>query len=361
MAADSGPRSNNALSADVVAAASANISSLAQAACVIAADETFLFVNEAYCRKTGRRPSEVMGHKLAAIIDPSAYDVVRPNFEKALRTRQLVRFSRPWIEPDGSRHWVEFHYTPLFLEDGVIWGFQAVAYDSHDITPEESDILERERLLRNLSDLTGNPMFYVDRNSYVRYANKPCLAWVGQTEDVMVGKHVNTIFSPDARAFYQPLVDRALAGETVHLEAPSTSRQKGVHRIKITVIPDLRTSGEISGVFISAQDVEDDYQLRQQLLARERQLRLFTDNVPEAIAYLDLNRRYKFVNKTFLKQRGLREDEVIGKTPADLLGHDVAAMAAPYAMRAMAGEAVSCVRFPILRRTAACKASMRWV
>jgi diguanylate cyclase (GGDEF)-like protein/PAS domain S-box-containing protein len=327
--------------ADAISVATLNLASLTQAACLISASETFLYVNEAYCRKTDRRPEDVIGKALADVIDPGAYDIVRPNVEKALKTRQMVRFSRPWQDPDGTQHWVEFHYMPQFSEDGNIWGFQAIAYDRHDLTQEESDALERERLLRNLSDLSGSPMFYIDRQLIIQYANKPCLEWIEKSYDDIVGEEAITVFNKQASDFYLPLVNRALGGETIHMEAPSTSRARGTHRIKISVIPDLRTNGDITGVFISALDIEEDYQLRQALQNRERQLRLFTDNIPEAVAYLDTERRYKFVNKAFLAQRGLQTDSVIGKTTAEILGADAYNFAKPYAERALKGETVS--------------------
>jgi diguanylate cyclase (GGDEF)-like protein/PAS domain S-box-containing protein len=77
---------------------------------------------------------------------------------------------------------------------------------------------------------------------------------------------------------------------------------------------------------------------------QERQLRLFTDNIPEAIAYIDPNRRYKFVNNTFLRQRGKLRHEVIGRTSEEVLGTEAAAFATPFVLRALAGETTSVER-----------------
>ena len=51
----------------------------------------------------------------------------------------------------------------------------------------------------------------------------------------------------------------------------------------------------------------------QALATREQQLRLFTDNIPEPVVYLDAERRYVFVNEAFLRLYGLKRDDVIGR------------------------------------------------
>lgn len=327
--------------AKAVAATISHLASLTQAAALIGSEQTFLFVNEAYCRKASCNATEIIGRKLIDVIDSAAYDIVRPNFEKALRTRQMIKFSRPWQKPNGTKHWVEFHYLPQFDENGDIWGFHAIAFDRHDITAEEQELLERERMLRHLSDATGNPMFYVDRQEQVQLANQPLLQWLNRSMEEVVGRYAADLFTADALAFYAPLLKRALNGETVMLETHSRARPDGLRRIKISIIPDKRANGEISGAFITAQDVEEDYQLRQALMQRERQLHLFTDNIPEIIAYVDPDRRYKFVNNAFLTYRGAAREEIIGKTLAEVLGREGATYTQPSIDAAFKGEIIT--------------------
>src|SRR5207249_5092286 len=52
----------------------------------------------------------------------------------------------------------------------------------------------------------------------------------------------------------------------------------------------------------------------QALATREEQLRLFTDNIPDPVVYVDIDRHYTFVNDAFLQLVGLDRDETIGKS-----------------------------------------------
>src|SRR5258705_13518803 len=59
--------------------------------------------------------------------------------------------------------------------------------------------------------------------------------------------------------------------------------------------------------------------------AQEAQLRLYTDNIPDSVAYLDRDRRILFANRHFAEQRGLTPTEIIGRTTTEVMGAETAA------------------------------------
>jgi diguanylate cyclase (GGDEF)-like protein/PAS domain S-box-containing protein len=67
-------------------------------------------------------------------------------------------------------------------------------------------------------------------------------------------------------------------------------------------------------------------------------LRVVTDNVPALIAQLDRNSRYLFINKKYLEWYGLDAKSVIGRTPAEVFGEEMASRLAPRIDRVLAGE-----------------------
>jgi PAS domain S-box-containing protein len=62
------------------------------------------------------------------------------------------------------------------------------------------------------------------------------------------------------------------------------------------------------------------------------------------LAYVDTEQRYRFVNTAFLDWLGKREDEVIGHTILEALGHDVYQLYQAYVDAALAGERTGFVR-----------------
>jgi diguanylate cyclase (GGDEF)-like protein/PAS domain S-box-containing protein len=309
--------------------------------CIISVDEVLLYANPAHFASTGRQPHELIGRHIRDISDADTYDIVHANIRRSTETKEPISFGRRWTAASGEIKWIELRYFPYLDANRNVLGFLVIGDEGHRLNSNESATIERERLLRQLANTAGSPILYVDRSLIVRFVNQPFLDWVGKTEDMVAGFSADDVFTPQASDFYRPLVVRALAGERIEIEAPSQARAGEVRHLKISIIPDRRSSGEITGVFISAIDIEQDHQLKEALLERERQLQLFTDNIPEAVAYLDTSRCYKFVNKAFLRQRGKKREEIIGKNSAEVLGIEAAKLATPFVERAFAGETVT--------------------
>lgn len=76
----------------------------------------------------------------------------------------------------------------------------------------------------------------------------------------------------------------------------------------------------------------------QMLRARERELKKITDALPGPISRVDETGRYIFVSAAYQRWFGLRPEEVIGKSPRDMLGAELHALLEPHLKLAHAGE-----------------------
>ena len=107
------------------------------------------------------------------------------------------------------------------------------------------------------------------------------------------------------------------------------------------------STGKVRGLYCTEYDIHDLKLTEQALAAREEQLRLFTDNIPEPVVYLDGDRRYEFVNEAFLRLYGLDREEVIGKRPEEVLGaeNSLALLAGPRARAVQARRSPTSARW----------------
>ena len=139
----------------------------------------------------------------------------------------------------------------------------------------------------------------------------------------------------DVAAFLRPVLKRAQAGEHVEYERIGQNANGQRRWMHGRMAPDLDSTGKVRGLYCTEYDIHDLKQTEQELAAREKQLRLFTDNIPEPVVYLDAERHYVFVNEAFLDLYGLRRDEVIGKKPEEVLGVEGSQALTPDRDRAM--------------------------
>ena len=96
------------------------------------------------------------------------------------------------------------------------------------------------------------------------------------------------------------------------------------------------------GLYCTEYDIHELKTTEQALATREQQLRLFTDNIPEPVVYLDGERRYAFVNEAFLDLTGLdARRRSSARRTAEVIGPDQALTLDEYVNRALAGESVT--------------------
>jgi PAS domain S-box-containing protein len=77
------------------------------------------------------------------------------------------------------------------------------------------------------------------------------------------------------------------------------------------------------------------------LLKSQQQLALITDSVPALIAYIDSERRYRFVNASYGTWFDRKRDEITGKHMRDLLGETQFQTIAPHINEALSGQPVN--------------------
>jgi diguanylate cyclase (GGDEF)-like protein/PAS domain S-box-containing protein len=78
-----------------------------------------------------------------------------------------------------------------------------------------------------------------------------------------------------------------------------------------------------------------------QLASSETRLRTITDSIPALIAYIDMEERYRFCNKTYHEWFGKTNEETIGVTVAEVIGETLYERAQPHIAYALQGYDVA--------------------
>lgn len=81
--------------------------------------------------------------------------------------------------------------------------------------------------------------------------------------------------------------------------------------------------------------------IEQALRLREQQFHMLADNVPALFSYIDLDRRYQFLNKRYEELFDRGDDELRGMSVEDLLGSEGYAKVRPFLDQALVGQSVS--------------------
>ena len=314
-------------------------------ACLIATDERILAVNQAYLDLTGRSTGAVLGKYLGDVVSATEFETARPHLTHALKLGSPTSFTRLWKSPAGDQKWISVAYLPVRGVDGTMLAVLAQIMQVQDVQNLDNALIERERMLRYIADDTGRPILYIDRELKLRFMNKPFQHWIGNHDPNLIGQDIASFLPEKALAFYIPFVHLALRGDAQKVETLSIVLAGPPRHVRMEFLPDVLPSGSIGGVYVIGYDIEEDYQLRQNLIVKEREIRSVMDSVDMALSKSDRELRYLYVNRVACDWFGGSEAEIVGKHWIDVVGEKQFMEVKPFVARALMGEIVSYQRY----------------
>ncbi|MEO4008301.1 GGDEF domain-containing protein, partial [Chromobacterium piscinae] len=95
------------------------------------------------------------------------------------------------------------------------------------------------------------------------------------------------------------------------------------------------------GISISVRDITQKKLAELDLVLREALLKTVTDSIPALVAFVDVDQRYRYCNKTYTRLFGIPPEQVIGRNMRDFLGEESYAAVRPYVDQALQGQAAS--------------------
>src|SRR5260221_249478 len=229
------------------------------------------------------------------------------------------------MEGHTAGRWARAHYFPLRGGGDEVVGVLVVTVDVQQLKDAEAALADRERQLSLIMDSVGFPVTYVDRERVIRFANRPSREWSGRTSETMIGRDIAEVMTPEVAAS----AARLRRGDTCtheRLVGPPGEEPRW-HLVQLAPIMVALEDGapRFNGYYIVSSDIHDIKLAQERLAAQEAQLRLYTDNIPDSVAYLDRSRTILFANRHFAELRGLKPEDIVGRTTAQVLGAETAA------------------------------------
>jgi PAS domain S-box-containing protein len=115
-----------------------------------------------------------------------------------------------------------------------------------------------------------------------------------------------------------PSLAELIRGETREHTVIARSGKSFIRR----VFPYRSGSGKVDGMVMTFIDVTELRERKEQLAARERQLRTIADALPPLIAFVDKGLRYQFANAAYAAQWKRPVQEILGRTVPEVVGKE---------------------------------------
>ena len=281
-------------------------------------DGKLVYVNPAYARHFGRTPAEMIGSNLLDHVEPADHDAVRQRIAEVVRSGRSHSSENRMAAADGRERWVA--WTNGVQRDG-----QGAAM-LHSVGRDVTDRVLAERALYASQAFLARTGRVAGVGGWEIELATSAVTWSEETRRI---HEVADDYQPTldgAIAFYapgaRPLIEAAVRvgmqrGQAWDLELPlitATGRHiwvRAVGEVEFEAGKPVRLVGAF-------QDITDRKALEQRLAEHERFVRLITDSLPLRIAYVDKDRRYRFVNLGHCRRFGREREQIIGRTRSEL-------------------------------------------
>ncbi|HEX4331901.1 MAG TPA: PAS domain-containing protein [Usitatibacter sp.] len=317
---------------------------------VVDRDFRYVFANKIFQESRGVALESIMGRRVDELLGPTAAAKYFAPYAERLRRGETCTHERLVGAPGRAERWHLVQLAPIMLtlEDGTrrFNGYYIVSSDIHDIKLAQERLAAQEAQLRLYTDNIPDSVAYLDRNRRFLFANRHFAEQRGTTVDQIIGRNTEEVLGRELSTWVaertQRVIDRAEPAAYERILTMPDGEKRWSH---VKAVPHVSDDGQVIGIYVVSHDITEVKRAQEQLAASEEELRFFAENIPEAIAYVDLERGCTFVNNLYLASRGLKRELALGQRPEHVFPADVMEELRPHIERVVAGEEATYERF----------------
>jgi diguanylate cyclase (GGDEF)-like protein/PAS domain S-box-containing protein len=306
---------------------------------VFDADERCIFANDLALKIHGLTREQALGMTMRAGLGEVVYAVHEPHVRAALQgERRSFEGALPWR--GGTGHF-QIHLVPMREpQSGAVTGLYLMTFDITALRSAQLQQERSERRLRSIADNLPALISHLDGDKRYLFANRQFETLLGIRPEQLLGQRIDDARDPAYLQQIRPLLDRAMAGETVAFETELGPRGGPVRQYQQTYVPELDGDGRVVGVFAVTFDITDRKLAEQRVSDAQAHLKAIADNLPVLISYIDRDHRLTFVNQTFKTWMGVDPALAAGSHLQALLGPELYAQRLQQIEQALAGERI---------------------
>jgi diguanylate cyclase (GGDEF)-like protein/PAS domain S-box-containing protein len=164
---------------------------------------------------------------------------------------------------------------------------------------------------------SGGLISYVDSRGRLLFATHTLAAWFGLTPELIIGRSLRELHPPESYAEFEPLLQRALAGEAVQYEREFLHADGSPRWVSVNLTPHRDAHGKVIGIFSSALEVNELKRTHDALGRALEEIASHMENTPLAVIEWSAEVRVKRWSPQAQEIFGWTVDEVLGKRQSE--------------------------------------------
>ncbi|WP_162789211.1 MULTISPECIES: hybrid sensor histidine kinase/response regulator [Sphingomonas] len=291
--------------------------------CTIDPQQRYLFCNRAFAEFFEQPRGTILGHTIAEVLWPAAYEARRPMIEAALAGERQW-FAADITHPTRGPLALQTEYIPQKAPDGRVTAVVMIIQDVTEQRVAERALRESEARFRRIADSAPVMMWVTRLDRKREFVNDAYLEFTGLTRAQVNSHEWRDFIHPDD---WDRLVAESIAGEAsllpFMLEARYRRHDGSWRWLRSVSRPRFGPDGELLGYIGAAFDItlakRGEEQLKALVAERttelgesEARLRAIFNSVQELIVLMAPDGSILHANRTEFQWRAGNIDQVVG-------------------------------------------------
>lgn len=279
----------------------------------------YLFINQAYAKRFGLNPKEIIGKHISEVIGRDAFEDIRPHVEAVLRG-EPVEFEQELTYDKLGRRFLHVSYAPDFDGSGRVRSFLAAITDITGRRQIELALRDAEQRYRALVDLSPQLVFMAEPDGSISFVNRYAEQVTGYPVKELLGTGWPKAVHPDWRELvYRTWLNAIIQKTTYDIEYPMLWPDGREVWVAIRARPIQDSAGNVEywigvGIDITRRKLAED---------RLREQQRFTETILGAAPMLTYvfnlaTGRHVFMSSQSIPILGYRPEELLAMDPPTL-------------------------------------------
>ena len=289
-------------------------------------DTTIIFCNEAYARFFGKKPEDLIGSKLATLLNPEKAARIQKIISKFTPQNPVASTSHIEVNYRGERRWFRWTDRGIFDEKGNLIEVQGIGEDIHEQKLAEQALLASEARYRSVVEDQLELICRVFSDGTYTFANHAYATFYGSTPDELVGQNVSEVLA--ANIIKNIDEDHALltpqnpTRQRTNLTTNAKGETKWFTWTDLGIFDEEGNLIEIQGI---GRNIHEQVLVEKALQKSEALYRAIIEDQMELICRTLPDGTLTFVNHAFARFFGKKPEDLIGSNTATIIEPEVTA------------------------------------
>ena len=291
---------------------------------IIVWNPTFRIIrfNPAFERLTGRSANEVVGTPLDILFPKDSREKSLDLIHRTAMGEKWETVEIPIIHTDGTVRTILWNSATLYATDGTT----VVATIAQGIDITERKLMEEKLLVSNNMSLavlnaTHDSVFLIDTKGTIHTVNETASRILGKSTGELISMCIYDLFPPDIGKSRMAIIE-----EVIHTRK-ATHAEDNFDKEKFfdtSCYPIFDTQGNVEQVAVFVENITERKKAYNALQESEKRFHDIALCSADWIWEVDKDGKYTFASGKVKQILGYDSEELIGKTPFDLMPEDEA-------------------------------------